>query len=461
MRILLINPPCSPQTMGLRHISRLEPLALESVGAAVSDAHDVRIVDMLSRPGDLARTLKRFRPDIAGVTAEAVRSRPAIEALRAVKCVAPDCLTVAGGNHPTLFPETFCDPAVDLCVLGEGVATFAEICAARQDGATNFEHIAGLAIRTDGGMAPTDPRDRPTTLDDQPLPDRSLTARYRRGYYYITEPSAAAMRLSYGCRHNCSFCPCPVYSGNRYVGRDPNRVYEELGCIDEPFVYFADNGAFEDVDRMQRLGEMIVSNGLAKRYLSYVRADTIVRHEDLFALWARAGLRYAMVGLEALDDSALDGYDKGTSASINEQAVGILKSLGVSVVAGFVLRDDAADEDFRRLDRYIRAHPSIVHAEFTPLTPFPGTRFHEQQRDKVITDDWDVYDMQHFVTRTDLPPKQLYRMMVRSYTKIVTRVIRREKLYLPSWGKRKLRLLRGLLANRAAFRRAHRHIAEA
>ena len=211
---------------------------------------------------------------------------------------------------------------------------------------------------------------------------------------------------------------------------------------------------------MQRLGEMLVSDGLSKRYLSYVRADTIVRHPDLFALWAQAGLRYAMVGLEALDDSALDDYGKGTSGSINEQAVGILKSLGVSVVAGFVLRDDAGDEDFRRLDRYIKSHPSIVHAEFTPLTPFPGTRYYEQQRDNVVTDDWDVYDMQHFVTRTDLPPRQLYRMMVRSYTKIVMRVIRQEKLWLPFWGfrKRKLRLLKGLLRNRSAFRRAHRHV---
>ncbi|MHC4986467.1 MAG: hypothetical protein ACYTFO_09975, partial [Planctomycetota bacterium] len=113
-----------------------------------------------------------------------------------------------------------------------------------------------------------------------------------------------------------------------------------------------------------------------------------------------------------------------------------------------------------RLDSYIETHPSIVHAEFTPLTPFPGTRYHDQHAHNVIATDWDLYDMQHFVVTTDLPPKELYRMMLRSYTKVVLRVMGKEKLWVPFWGfrKRKLRLLKGLLRNRSAFRRAHTHV---
>ena len=460
MRILLIHPPCGPRTMGVRHIARLEPLGLEMIGAAVSAEHDVRLVDMLVRPSDLVRTLKRFTPDVAGVTSEAVRSQQAVEALRTVRKHAPDCLTVAGGYHPTTFPDAFCDPAVDLCVLGEGVETFAEICAARKAGATSFDHIAGLMIRTSSGMTPTEPRPLPTTLDNQPFPDRSLTARYRKHYFYVTEPSAAAMRLSFGCHHSCSFCTSPLYSHSRYVGRDPELMFKEICSIAEPFIYFGDNGSFHEADRMSALAHMLIDRGVKKRFLSYVRTDTIVRNPELFELWARAGMTFAMIGLEALDDDALDGFNKGTSASINEQAVRFLEEIGISILAGFVVEPTAGPADFERLDTYIKAHPAILHAELTPLTPFPGTRYHRQHGHNVIARDWDLYDMQHFVVTTDLPTKKLYRMMLRSYTTVVLRVIRREKLWLPFLGirTRKLRLLRGLLASRAALRRAHTHV---
>ena len=65
MKVLLVHPPCGPRTIGLRHIAKMEPLGLETVGAGVSSRHDVRLIDMMVWPGDLLRTLKRFTPDVA------------------------------------------------------------------------------------------------------------------------------------------------------------------------------------------------------------------------------------------------------------------------------------------------------------------------------------------------------------------------------------------------------------
>ena len=460
MRVLLVNPPCGPRTIGMRHIARIEPLALETIGAAVKEGNEVRLVDMLTYPGDLLATLKHFKPDVVGVTTEAVRSGQAKNVLRTIRRLVPDCLTVVGGHHPTLFPDDFEDPAVDLVVRGEGVETFAEICAARKAGATNFEHIAGLMIRSDFGLKPTDPRPIPTTLDHHPFPDRSLTARYRKHYYYITEPSAAGMRLSMGCEHSCTFCPNPLYSQNCFAARDPRKMFEEICSIQEPFIYFCDNGTFHEVDRMRTLGQMLLDAEIKKRYLTYVRADTIVNNPDLFELWARAGLSIAMIGLEALDDKELDGFQKGTHMSHNEGAVRFLEEIGVGISAGFLVKPTFTRQDFKRLNRYIRTHPSIIHAEFTPITPFPGTKYYAQQKPNVLTTEWEVYDMQHFVTRTPIATKKLYRMMLGSYRKIVRRVIRQERLYWPHRGFRpdKLRLLGGLIANALTMRSAHRHV---
>lgn len=459
MRILLVNPPCGPRTIGMRNISRVEPLGLELIGAAVSGRHDVRLVDMLVCPSDLDAALRDFSPDVVGVTTETARMSSALAVLRRVRRAAPDCLTVVGGHHPTIYPSDFNDPAVDLVVLGEGVHPFAEICSARAEGASDFSHIPGLMVRTPDGLAATEPRELPTTLDDEPFPDRSLTARYRQHYFYMTEPSAAALRTNSGCENNCNFCPSRLYFRGHFVARDPKLVYEEIRTIDEPFILLCDNHSFHNPERMWALGKMLIDGGVKKRFFAYTRADAVAANPDLFELWSRAGLRIAMIGLEALDGNALCRMNKGLESSVNEQAVRIMERLGINVSAGFIIDPAATRADFRRINRYIKSRPSILFAEFTPLTPFPGTVHHSEAVANVVTRDWQQYDLQHFVVKTALPPKKLYRMMIRSYARVVFRVIWRLGLWKiqPKLRPHKIRLVRGLLANRTALRRAHRH----
>jgi len=457
MKVLLVHPPCGPRTIGLRHLAKMEPLGLETVGAGISAQHEVRLVDMMVRPDDLMRTLAEFTPDVAGVTTEMARTQPAMEVLRTIRRVAPSCLTVAGGHQPTIMPEAFEDPAVDLIVLGEGVDPLAEICATRAAGGASFEHIPGLMIRTSNGLQATEPRHLPPDINRQPLPDRSLTAQYRRHYFYITEPSAAGVRIAYGCPYRCRFCPGWVYSGGYWVPRDPQIIFDDICTVREPFIYLYDENSFHDVDRMTKLAQMLIGAGVKKRFHAYARADSVLRHPDLFALWARAGLSMVFIGVESLDAKTLIEWNKKTTPSVNEEAIDLLGRLGIEVSVGFMLKPDVTRDDFRRIDDFIHDHPSILHVEFTPVTPSPGTPLYEEQKDQIVTHDWQVYDMQHFVVKTVLPQEEIYRMIVRSYTKVAWRIIRRKglNLFLTQWGGKKLRLFRGLFANRAHLGRAH------
>lgn len=460
MKVLLVHPPCGPRTIGLRHLAKMEPLGLETVGAGVSSQHDVRLVDMMVRPGDLKQTLKRFTPDVAGVTAEMARTQPALDVLRTIRKAAPACLTVAGGHQPTIMPETFDDPAVDLIVRGEGVDPFAEICATRAAGGTNFDRITGLMIRTPAGLKATEPRPQPPDINRQPLPDRSLTARYRSEYFYITEPSAAGVRIAYGCPYRCRFCPGWIYSGGYWVPRDPKIIFDDIRSVQEPFIYFYDENSFHDVDRMTRLAQMLIDANVKKRYHAYTRADSVLKHPDLFALWKRAGLSMVFIGVESLDAKTLVDWNKKVTPSVNENAIDLLGQLGVEVSVGFMLKPDVSRESFRRIDRFIGDHPAILHVEFTPVTPCPGTALYEDQKDQIITHDWQVYDMQHFVVKTTLPQKEIYRMIMQSYTKVALRIARRKglRLFFKQWGGWKYRMIHGLLAERAALGRAHRDV---
>ncbi len=457
MKILLINPPCGPRTIGMRYICRLEPLNLEQSGAAVSKEHEVRLVDMQVRRGDLEATLAEFRPDVAGNGTETVRVHQAKEVLRAVKKFAPQCVTVVGGHHPTLFPDDFDDPAVDLIVRGEGYHAFGDICREVASGRKCYDRIPGLRIRTGKGFEETEPRGLPTVLDDIPPPDRSLTARYRKYYYYMLEPQVALVRTSYGCRSKCSFCPGALVYGQHFIPRDPQAMFAEIRSVDEAYIKFADNGSFQHAESMGKLARLLIDGKVKKRYYTFSRADAVVENPELFEVWKRAGLRMVFLGGEALDDESLRRLHKGISLTRMERAIAILEQLRIPITAGFVIPPDAGEADFRRFDEYIQGHPMIEYAEFAPLTPFPGTEFYQEQRENILTHDAELYDMQHFVVKTRLPQQELYRLMMRSYRKLVFRTVWREWLWMPVVGVRngKWRLLRGLLANKRALTTAH------
>jgi radical SAM superfamily enzyme YgiQ (UPF0313 family) len=460
MRILLVNPPCGPRTIGLKNIAKIEPLGLEMVGAGVSREHEVVLVDMEVAPGDLAATLREFAPDVVGVTSEIVHVETALAALREVRRAAPGCLTVVGGHHPTLHPQDYYDPLVDLIVIGEGVEPFAEICAARAGGERVFANIRGIARRTEAGFVRNAPRPLPATLDSQPMPDRSLTTRYRDRYYYLFEGSVAAVRTSAGCSFPCIFCSCRVYSQGKFIPRAPELVFEEIASLKEEFVMFCDDHSFHDPERMRRLGQMLLDAGIKKRYFAYARADSIVADREVFELWAKAGLFLVMTGLESLDRDALRRIGKRIDDDVNERAIAVLEELGIHMSAGFLVEPGFREEDFARIDRFVDEHPSILLVEFTPTTPFPGTPLYRKTKDELLTGDRQVYDLQHFLLKTALPPRELYRLMMKSYGKVTFRVIRRLGLWKPIvlFSPRILRVIAGLVRNQRQLWGAHRDV---
>jgi hypothetical protein len=122
MRILLVEPPISPfdvptGTFGLPPAYHLERLA----GGLVKD-HDVRIFDMRIDPS-LSEELDDFEPDMVGCSCVAANSHLAKEVLWKAKQQHPGTVTVIGGHHPSLSPESCSENYIDFVVIGEGEAS--------------------------------------------------------------------------------------------------------------------------------------------------------------------------------------------------------------------------------------------------------------------------------------------------------------------------------------------------
>ncbi|HKZ83721.1 MAG TPA: radical SAM protein [Anaerolineae bacterium] len=457
MRILLVSPPSGDLTIGLKHLAKVEPLGLEIIGAAAPE-HQVELLDM-ELDTDLAGALQRFQPDIVGASAQIVQTYTARCVLKTAKQFNPHILTLLGGHHATLRPGEFNAPYIDAIILGEGVPAFQAIVERWRQG-RDFDDVAGLALPRNGQLVFTPPRPLPATLDHQPLPDRSLTAKYRSRYFYLFESPVASIQTSLGCTFPCNFCSCQKFTRRHFIPRSPELVVEDLSRIEQDFVMFCDDHSFIDVRRMQRLHDLIVERGIRKRYFAYTRADCVVQNPQVFEKWARIGLQLVMTGLEAIDDSNIGALNKRTSVDINERAIEILAKCGIGLSAGFVIMPDYTEADFQRIDAYVRARPNIALTELTPLTPLPATDLYEEAKDHLMTHHREVYDLTHFVVPTKLPPREMYRLMRRYYFRVVWRAITRLRLYRPRYAfKRHIpRLIWGTLRNAILIGRAHKSL---
>lgn len=414
MKVLLIQPPSNDPLTD--RIFLFEPLALEYLGAGLKlDGHTVEVLDARLEL-DIEAACRRFQPQVVGLTGFTSHLNIIKGIAARLKAIFPKLVVVVGGHHATVCPEDFNEPAIDVVVIGEGVFILREILRAIETGGGLLD-IPGIAVPCPDGMQFSAPR-RYTDLNDLPFPDRSLTARHRQDYFSEWFKPLASVRTSLGCTARCNFCALWSITGGKYLRRDPLAVVEELKTIDEPNVFFCDDESMCDVKRMDRLADLIREAGIKKNYFLYGRADTIVKHPELFAKWAEIGLAQVFVGMEDFSDERLAAMNKGITSAQQIQAVQILDHLRVMMYASYMVDPAYTREDFRNLLAYVR-RLKHKYATFTVLTPLPGTRLHAERERELLSRKPELYDMVHALLPTTLPLPEFYEEYARLWTKAV------------------------------------------
>lgn len=410
MKILLIQPYSSSDLMDKIYL--FEPLALEYLGAGAKlDGHEVRLLDTRI-DSDIDGAVRAFRPDVVGLTGFTSHVNIIKAIASQVKEIDEEITVIAGGHHATVRPDDFNDQKIDFVVIGEGVFTLRELLAV-MEGRMQLRSVRGIAVPSPGGMLFTEPRAY-TALDDLPLPDRSLTACYRRNYFSEWFKPLASIRTSLGCTARCNFCALWNITGGKYLRRDPELVVAELKGIVEENVFFCDDESMCDTRRMERLADLINDAGIRKNYFLYARVDTIVRHPELFAKWRAIGLSQVFVGMEDFSDARLKAMKKGVTVAQQQEAARILDQLGIMMYASFMVDPDYTPEDFAAMKSYVRKL-KLKYATFTVMTPLPGTELHESVKERLLSSKPELYDMLHALVPPRLPLQEFYREMAGLY----------------------------------------------
>lgn len=430
MKILLINPPRSPENKILEYApadakefihKKLigPPLGLLTVAAAVKD-FDVQVVD-LKGEYDLnpaAKGLKeivlsyleKFNPDIVGVTFIASEFYYGIEIFRTVKSFNPGILTVAGGLHVTICPEDFTDKSVDILCPGHSAGIFREIVIAKEKERT-LSSIEGIIINSPAGHSFTPVR---TTKWDPAgadfiMPDRSHLKRWLQTYKVGKNPSPVTyLFTSLGCPYECNFCSIWVQHNKKYLIRYTESVIDELKMLDDyETIRFADANTVVDINFINTLFDRIKEEGIRKNYVMDIRPDTAVKHPELIEKLAEAGLKVVICGFESFRDSELAGYNKKSAAKSIEASIEIFHRNNVMLRGNYIVSNDYGEDDFKALADYSGSH-KVVYAGYTILTPMPGTILHRQIRNDITDFDLSKYNFFNCVLKTIMPLERFY-----------------------------------------------------
>lgn len=402
MKVMLIQPPS-----GSKHMDRIfmhEPLALEYLGTGLrQDNHDVIIFDARLED-DYEAVVRSYKPQVVGLTAFTNQLSIVKEMASKIKAINPGIFTIVGGHHATVKPEDFNVQDIDLTVRGEGVAALSEILQCIESNKA-FDSILGLGIPS-SEMYLTPSRPHPD-LDYLPIPDRSLTIKYRENYFEEWMKPIASIRTSLGCTNRCTYCALWALTGGKYLVRKPELIIEELQSIDETNIFFCDDESMCDWQRMDKLADLISKSGIRKKYYLYARVDTILKHPNLFAKWKDIGLAEVFIGFESFTNKQLIDLKKNITIEQQYKAAKILNDLKIGIAGSFMVDPSYTREDFDGLISHIRSlKVDVVICSI--LTPLPGTQLYESKKAELITDKSEAYDFLHTVLPTKLPLKQFY-----------------------------------------------------
>lgn len=400
MKVLLVNPPSLSvfNTFGLS----LPPIGLLYVAASLEQAgHSVVVRDLAADDGRLDDSDIRCA-DLVGISADTTRAGKALSIARRVAAVGRP--VVMGGPHPQFMAaDIFATGYVDYIVKGEGEIVFSNLLTALQN-RDSVESVKGLIIK-DGRHLLETPAADPIDVETLPFPARHLVDLHRYRASMADRPITPIV-TSRGCPGACHFCSSSSFFGRGWRYRSAESVLTELDEIYNRYgfraVCFMDDNFTLAPQRVEQIADGIVDRGYDLKWWNLSRVDTIVNNPAMVARMAAAGSTTVYLGIESGNQETLNSLGKYTKPADVAKAVEILRQNGVESYGSYIignLNETAADVE-KTIDMAVRLDTNI--AQFSILTPYPGTRLYEQIKDRIFCRKWKFFDGLHIVFRHPL-----------------------------------------------------------
>jgi radical SAM superfamily enzyme YgiQ (UPF0313 family) len=345
------------------------PLVLPLLAGLTPEGIDVRLIDENVEPVDTSAQTDWVA--ITCMTASAPRAYEIADAFRE-----RGIPVVMGGIHPTVLPDEAALHA-DAVVVGEAEPVWKDVIADLAGGRLKrrYQH---------NGFC---------DLVGLPLPRRELLM----GDRYLTINTVQTAR---GCPNDCSFCSVSTVAGRQYRFRPVPEVIEEVHSLgNNGWIGFVDDNIAGHARRAKELFEALIP--LKRRWVGQTDLN-MAKDPELLRLAALSGCHAMFVGIESLSQENLRATHKVPNIGLDmSAAIRTIHKAGIEIIGSFVLGLDGDEPDvFARTVAFAKKH-KLAAAQFSVLTPFPGTVMREQleSENRIMDHDWSHYTMSNVVFR--------------------------------------------------------------
>jgi radical SAM superfamily enzyme YgiQ (UPF0313 family) len=286
---------------------------------------------------------------------------------------------VLGGPHITLAPDDAA-PHADCIVTGYAEKSWPQLLRDFSQGQ--------LGTRYDQAQD--------FSLTGLPFPRRDLLKKHS----YLTTHTFEATR---GCIHSCDFCVVPSAWGTKPFQKPVEEIIADIQQHRARKIIFLDLNLVADTDYAARFFEALIS--LRVRWFG-LATTLLIKNKPLLDLAVRSGCAGLLMGFESMSPANLTLTGKRFNkpadyAEINE----ILHKNDITLMACFTFGMDDDDPDIFLKTARFAVEANIDLPRFAIVTPFPGTGLYQRlkKENRILTENWDLYDGQHVV----FEPKQM------------------------------------------------------
>lgn len=379
-RVLLLRVG---QRIGQLHLKNLQPpvgvvtiaTVLEAMGCRVTVAD--MITDAPTVP-EAVRLVTEEAPDLVGLSVMTIDAGVYEALAAAIARVRPDLPLIAGGPHPSSFPEDAAAvPGVRCVAIGEGEGTIRELVPALLSGAP-LDGIAGLAWAAAGGVRRSAARP-PLPATEFPRPAWHLVdlARYWRHPSMTVKGRHRYLPLvsSRGCPYRCAYCH--NIFGKVFRARSAADLFDEVlrahavhGIRDFEII---DDVFNLDRSRVHEFCRLVIGAGrdLAFSLPNGVRGDLL--DEETLELLAAAGFDQISWAIETASQRLQARIRKNNDLDAIRRNMSIAHRLGIFNYGFFML--GFPTETREEMDATIRMAMEVDAdiVSFFRVIPYKGT----------------------------------------------------------------------------------------
>ncbi len=240
-----------------------------------------------------------------------------------------------------------------------------------------------------------------------PSPDYKILTRKKIGFMLPVQAGR-------GCPHLCSFCSIACLYKGQHLRRPISEVIADVLKIKElgyKMFYLIDDNLVGNPEYLEELCDRLIP--LKMKWASQSTL-LIAKHPDLLKHAYKSGCRILSLGLETIDQSGLDQFNKTWIKSGDHlNALRTIQQAGIMPSVEMILgHDNETAESVKRTFHFV-VKAKIPIPRFYVLTPVPGTELYNNYKEqgRLIHEDFEKFTVtQSVFYPKNMPPKDLDKL---------------------------------------------------